>query len=94
MALPGPGFKQRVQAIDGFNRRRKAQSFPVRHLFGGAGDKRGDNGRPLVKGRGHQRPDLLRFPGRKRYHGALREIPLQQLQGLRVGMGGAVLAGL
>ena len=94
MALAAPGFKQRVQALDGINRGRKAQSFPVRDFFRGAGDKGGDDCGPLVKGRGHQRPDLLRLPGRKRYHGALREISLQQLQGLRVGVGGAVLPGL
>ena len=86
---------RRPQAIGALRRgggRRQPQGRPVENRHRRARDEGGDDRGRLRQRRRHEEPDLLGLPGRERDHGAGREVVLQQLEGLRVGMGRAVLA--
>ena len=88
------GLAHRVDALDRFGRGRHAESLAVEDLLVRTCDERGDDRRPLLQGRYDQRIHLLRIPRRKRDHDALREVLLEELQRLRIGMCRAVLSRL
>ena len=91
-AAAGPA--QEVDAARADLRRRQAQARPVGHRLAGARDEDRDERRAPGQRRGQQRPDLLGLPRGEGDRRAAREVLLQELERLRIGVRGPVLAGL